>query len=116
MLPRAPKWAGNFGASYEVPVGSDMKVVLNGMGTFSSKYYSLDSLDPNGIQPSFVKWDAGIAIASADDRWRVSLQGRNLSNKYVTLYAYDAARMLPASYISVPQRGRQVAVEGTFNF
>ncbi len=116
VLPRAPKWAGNFGASYEVPVGSNMKIVLNGMGTFSSRYYTLDSLDPNGIQPAFVKWDAGIAVASADDRWRFSLQGRNLSNKYVTLYAYDAARMLPASYISVPQRGRQVAIEGTFNF
>lgn len=116
VLPRAPKWAGNFGATYETPVGSDLKLSLNGMGTYSSSYYSLDSLDPNSIQKGYVKWDAGIAIGAHDDKWRLSLQGRNLGNKYVTLYSYEAAAMPKGSYISVPQRGRQIALEAAFKF
>jgi outer membrane receptor protein involved in Fe transport len=86
------------------------------MGTFSASYYGVDSLDPNSIQKHYVKWDAGIAISSQDDKWRLSLQGRNLSNKYVHLYVYDAANMQPRTYVSVPQRGRQVALEASYRF
>jgi len=115
-LPRAPQWAGNFGASYDMPLGMGMKLSLNGLGTFSSAYYSIDSLDPNTIQKAYVKWDAGIAIGSEDDKWRLALQGRNLSNKYITVYSYDAARMRALSYVAVPQRGRQVSLEATYRF
>ena len=93
-----------------------MKLSLNGMGTFSAAYYSIDALDPNTIQKSYVKWDAGIAIGSEDDKWRLALQGRNLGNKYINVYSYDAARMLPLSYVGVPQRGRQVSLDASYRF
>lgn len=116
VLPRAPKWAGNFGATYDVPLGSSLKLSWNGMGTFSSSYYTIDSLDPNTIQDSFVRWDAGVGIGAADDRWKLVLQGRNLGNEYVALYSYEYSRGVPGQYVSVPQRGRQVSLEATFRF
>lgn len=115
-LPRAPKWAGNFGGSYDMPLGSGLKLSVNGMGTFSAAYYSIDSDDPKSIQPSYIKWDAGIAIGAEDDKWRLSLQGRNLSNKYINQFAYDAARAGAYTYVAVPQRGRQVSLDASYRF
>lgn len=116
VLPRAPKWAGNFGANYYISLGSNLELSLNGLGTFSSSYYAIDSLDPNTIQNSYIRWDAGVAIGADDGTWKLALQGRNLSNKFIQVYAYDASRFAPGTYNAVPQRGRQISLEASFNF
>ncbi|MBK7519071.1 MAG: hypothetical protein IPI75_02785 [Gammaproteobacteria bacterium] len=51
----------------------------------------LDSdLDPNTLQDDYVKVNARIALAAADDRWEVALYGRNLTDETTYTFMVDA--------------------------
>ena len=63
-------------------------------------------------QDSFVKWDARLAFASADDRWEVGVTGRNLSNEYAIHHAYE---ILGDDFVSLA-RGRTVTVDAVIRF
>jgi iron complex outermembrane receptor protein len=77
-LLRAPRWQGNLGLNYELPVGTDMRLNLASNMLFSSRY--LANLGYPYYQPSFVKADATLALSGPSDRWELALIGRNLNN------------------------------------
>ncbi|WP_411340895.1 TonB-dependent receptor [Sphingopyxis sp. J-6] len=82
--PKAPRFAGRLGASYEVELsGSGLRLEASGDMSYSSKYNFSDTLRPDAIQPSFTKFDASLRLKGPEDRWTLALIGRNLSNKYV---------------------------------
>ncbi|QKR98402.1 TonB-dependent receptor [Sphingomonas sp. CL5.1] len=87
--PKAPKWAGRIGASYDAPIASGWRLGLNGDVSFSSRYNYTDTLRPDGYQSAFQRIDAGIRVFTDDNRWEVALIGRNLTNKYVVTSAND---------------------------
>lgn len=88
--PKAPKFGGRIGFSYEVPVNdSGMRVELTGDASHTSSYNFTDTLRPDAIQAGFTKFDAALRVKGADDRWTLSLIGRNLSNKRVVTAAND---------------------------
>lgn len=76
-LLRAPRLQGNFGVSYELPVGNDMRLSLTGNTVYSSDY--LANLGYLYDQDSFVKVDATVALSGPRDRWELALIGRNLN-------------------------------------
>ncbi|MDQ4420390.1 TonB-dependent receptor [Sphingobium sp. DEHP117] len=83
---RAPEWSGNFGFSYEMPVGSGMKVTLSNNNQFSSKYVVIPAVGrPNNdqYQKGYFRTDATLALSSENDRWEIALIGRNLTDKLV---------------------------------
>lgn len=116
QLPRAPKWQGNAGFTYQMPVSDTVKIELNGDAFHSSSYFLEDNLDPFAVQSSYWKFNAGVSLASQDDRWKLSLVGRNLTNRYVARYANDIAGGSPGNHAGAPERPREVAIEGRFNF
>ena len=82
--PKAPRFAGRLGASYEVELsGSGLRLEASGDMSYSSKYNFSDTLRPDAVQPSFTKFDASLRLKGPEDRWTLALIGRNLSNKYV---------------------------------
>lgn len=88
--PKAPRFAGRIGASYETPVlASGWTLGLSGDLTYTSKYNFTDALRPDAIQSAFAKIDASLNLSSPDDRWTVSLIGRNLTDKLVAMTASD---------------------------
>ncbi|WIW89468.1 TonB-dependent receptor [Sphingobium sp. V4] len=115
-LPRAPKWSGNFGATYDMSLGNDLKLGFNGDAFYSSSYNTLDSLDPETVQASFWKLNAGISIGAEDDTWKLSFIGRNLTNEFINLFGNDSSRGSPGDYIGVPARPREFVIEGTYRF
>ena len=44
---------------------------------------------PDGVQPAYTKVDAALAVHGAEDRWTLSLIGRNLTNRRVVTAAND---------------------------
>ena len=117
QLPRAPKWQGNFGFTYETPIAaSGFKIGFNGDAFFSSRYYGQDNLDPNAVQDAYWKLNAGISVGPEDDKWKLSLVGRNLTDKLVARYMNDVAGAVPGNYAAVIERPREIAIEGRFNF
>lgn len=87
--PRAPKFAGQFGAAYEFGVGSDLSARLTGDLNYSSSYNFSDLLRPDAVQKRFARIDASFTLKDADDAWSVSLIGRNLTDKLVVTSGND---------------------------
>ena len=87
--PKAPRFAGRAGFTYEAPVGGELTLRLNSDVSYTSKYNFTDALRPDAIQKAFAKVDASLALSGKEDRWTVSVIGRNLTNKLVVTAAND---------------------------
>jgi outer membrane receptor protein involved in Fe transport len=87
--PKAPLWAGRVGASYATPVSGDIQFGISTDASFSSNYNFTDSLRPDAVQPSYVRWDAGVRLFDEESGWEFALIGRNLANKFVITSAND---------------------------
>jgi iron complex outermembrane receptor protein len=87
-LPFAPKWKGSLSAEWRIDVGN-WKVSPG----FTASYQSLSYADIGSLSPAlgstltirkipaYGLFDATLAIADADDRFRLTLVGRNLTNQ-----------------------------------
>lgn len=115
-LPRAPKWQGNAGFTYGVPVANGFKLELNGDAFYSSRYFLQDNLDPFAVQGSYWKLNAGISVGPEDGAWKLSLIGRNLTDKMVARYSNDIAGAAPGNHAGTPERPREVVLEARYNF
>ncbi|WP_157218935.1 TonB-dependent receptor [Flavisphingomonas formosensis] len=78
----SPKWKVVTSASYDIPVGSDLKVNLRVAYNWrSSIQYQLQE-DPLTRQPSYGILDASVALGTMDDRVQLTLFGKNLTDKF----------------------------------
>ncbi len=112
---QSPDWAGNAGAEVSIPLG-DVKFVLSGDAFYSGAYYAAETMAPTTRQDAFWRFNASARVAEIDDRWAVSLIGRNLSNKNYLLFAADrtGGASVPGSIgeqRGVVARGREVALQ-----
>ena len=57
--------------------------------SYSSEYNFTDTLRPDAVQDAYTKLDAAATLFSANDRWKVSLIGRNLTEELVATSAND---------------------------
>ncbi|MBA68157.1 MAG: TonB-dependent receptor, partial [Rhizobiales bacterium] len=54
-----------------------------------SEYNYTDTLRPDAVQDAYTKFDATVAVSAPDDRWRIALIGRNLTDELVATSAND---------------------------
>ncbi|WP_339348401.1 TonB-dependent receptor [uncultured Sphingomonas sp.] len=88
--PKAPKFAGRAGFTFETPVsGSGWSVRATSDVSYTSKYNFSDALRPDAVQKGYAKLDAALALNGPDERWTLSVIGRNLTNKLVVTAAND---------------------------
>lgn len=88
--PKAPRFAGRLGASYDIPLSeTGWSILASSDVTYTSKYNFTDALRPDGVQSAFAKIDASLRLNTPDDRWSLALIGRNLTNKQVVTAAND---------------------------
>ncbi len=88
--PKAPEFAARFGASFDrVVTASGMRLKWSGDASYTSEYNFTDALRPDAIQDAFTKIDTSISLVAPDERWTVSLIGRNLTNELVVTAAND---------------------------
>lgn len=80
----APRWVALSGLFYERSIGNTGLIGSAGLdGRYSSSYGSARDRVPGTTQGSFFWWDGSLSLRSADDRWEVSVIGRNLTNRRV---------------------------------
>lgn len=87
--PKAPKFAGRVGASYEREISSGATLRLSGDVSRTGKYNFTDTLRPDGVQPAYTKVDASVSVSGPQDRWTLALIGKNLTNELVVTSAND---------------------------
>jgi len=87
--PKAPKFAGRVGGSYERALSENVTLRLSGDVSRTSKYNFTDTLRPDAWQPGYTKVDASVSISGPGDRWTLALIGKNLTNELVVTSAND---------------------------
>lgn len=111
LLAQVPKWNYSLSADYKVPLGdSGYLYARTSYYHFGSR--ALDDLN-RAILPPYGLLDASLAWSSADDRYRISIYGKNLANKL----AYTNGGTIIAairSYAVLPPR--TYGVEVAFKF
>lgn len=91
QMVRAPEWSGNFGFTYEMPIGSGLRLQFSNNNQFSSKYPTFPAVGvPNDSdnQKGFIKVDANVTLKGAEDRWEIALIGRNIGEKITASTCY----------------------------
>jgi iron complex outermembrane recepter protein len=87
--PKAPRFAGRIGSTYEFRISEKLRAQITGDVSHTSKYNFTDTLRPDAVQEGYTKVDAAVRLMGPDDRWRVSLIGRNLTKERVVTAAND---------------------------
>jgi iron complex outermembrane receptor protein len=80
-LALAPKWTASFGGTYQTEI-SGLIVELSTEMLYSDDYLASGFGNPYSRQPAYVTVDAAINVSTPDDRWKVALIGKNLSNQF----------------------------------
>lgn len=117
---RSPDWAGNLGFTYDHSFSDDVRLGISGDALYSSSYLAADTLSPISRQDAYVKFNANLQLQWGD-HWTFSLTGRNLTNKYILLYAKDrtggaATSLQIGEHHGVVSRGREIAAGISFKF
>lgn len=85
----APRWTSNLSANYDFAVGSDLRAFVRGEAQYRSSVYFNFARDPLTRQGGYTLFNATVGLRTADDRFSVSVYGKNLSNQD---YALTIAR------------------------
>jgi iron complex outermembrane receptor protein len=86
---RAPEWIYTAGVVYDRPLGEHLKLGLNADLRHVSEYYVSTSRNPGSIQDAYTAINAGVRLGAMDDRWTISLIGRNLTNEIFATLGTD---------------------------
>jgi iron complex outermembrane receptor protein len=85
-----PKWTGNVSLAYEHPLPTGSLRLLGSM-SFRSDSSMFETPFAQVDQPAYELYDASLVYTSEDERWRVGLHGRNLTDKRFRTGAYTFA-------------------------
>ncbi len=77
----APSWTGSFGFTYETPVWGDLLVAIASNTHFSSRYITTLGRRADLYQPGFAKTDLSVSLKGPNDKWQITLAGRNINNE-----------------------------------
>jgi iron complex outermembrane receptor protein len=93
-LPFTPRLSAVGDAQYEWSYNSAHKLFVGASLTYNSEtqttFITADLPGQNYLMPGYTILDLRAGIASADDRWRVQLYGRNVANKFYVTNIADA--------------------------
>ena len=90
-LPFSPKWKSFTRVNYALPLANGLLVDLSADYSYQAKTQFDLFQSPDAIQGAYGIVNAGIALSSPTDSWRIALVGKNLANK-----SY-ATNLVPAS-------------------
>jgi len=114
QLPFTPKWQIIADGQYEFPVSESLNAFLGGSLSYHSKSnatFETAVLPADALAlDSYVLLDAQVGLASADDKWRLTVFGRNLTNKFYAINAQKNADVF------VRQAGRPLTYGATISF
>ena len=123
QMNNAPETAATAGALYSGTLGNGMGFDLGLDATYSSAYSANLRQSPYDLQKAFTKLNASLRLFSQDDRWEVSVIGRNLTDEYtfnasapITLTGGGSGitTAVPGDQSAVVSRGREVFLKLTW--
>lgn len=112
-LRRAPKWTGHFAPYYEVPFGSAGRVRALVDLSYSASYETDVTNDAFAHRPAATLLDANVSYESADERYRITAYGENLTDKRFIANGIGAGGLFA---FNQPNRPRVYGLKVGFNY
>jgi outer membrane receptor protein involved in Fe transport len=103
-FPNSPEWQASSDAEYDFPLSDNLRGFFGGTLSYRSGAYAVFGQSADFKIPAYALLDLRVGIDSADGNWRLTLWGRNVTNKYhlngVTLFVDTLNRLAgpPATY------------------
>lgn len=109
--PRSPKWTAKLEAQYAWDTGLGV-VTPHAAWSYEGAHFTNLTNAPQGYQGRYSVIDADVTYDDPTGRWRVSVYGKNLTNKTHLLNANPIAGLFNANYYADPKTyGIELAVK-----
>jgi iron complex outermembrane receptor protein len=116
-LPNAPKWSGNLGLQYTMPLGEAGDIKFNGNYFVSAQRFLSEYNNPiTDRQGFFSLVDARASWNSPDDRWNLAFYGKNLADRVVFSRTITQASLLRNGYLAYIEPPRTFGLDLTLRF
>jgi len=107
----APEWVSTASITYEMPIGGDMRALFYLDGRYNSEYRTQTlARDPLGRtdNDSYTIFNGRIGIGPNDERWSIELWGRNLTDEFYYVGAFQPP--LQNSFVIYPNEPQTYGV------
>ncbi|MDF8334647.1 TonB-dependent receptor [Novosphingobium cyanobacteriorum] len=114
-LDRAPKWQWTVDGTYEVPLGSDFKVIANASAAYTGRNLntqSITDIDGNTFLNARTLVNASLTLSQVDDKYYVKVIGRNLTDARYRIASQNVAGLWLNSNFGAPRYfGAEIGVK-----
>lgn len=97
-----PEWSGTLLLNYTRPVGERWRLILGADCNYTGQTNAQLGGDPRFSQPQYTLVNARVGVGSADERWSLSLFGRNLGDEYYVLGTFNPGDTI-SRYTGMPR-------------
>jgi len=111
----APDWSGSLRVLYEHAFTNGLALGANLSLVFTDDYFTTLDNDPELAPDSHARLDARVALGQPGRGWEVAFVGRNLLDKR-TFAAGDDLPASPGSFLRLPIRPRQLAIQASYEW
>lgn len=115
-LNRAPNIMYRLGADYKAPFVAGSTADFSLSGAYTSSYQVATDYDPGGVQGSYWLLNAAVHFVPPGERWDLAVIGRNLTNTYYKVFAYQQSLGTNTQYNATFNRPREVALEASYKW
>lgn len=88
-IPRTSKWTANANFNYSFPIGSSAQAFVGSQLTYRSHATSSIGNEPDFLLPGATIIDAQIGVDLNDDKFRIMLWGKNITNEFYLTNIYQ---------------------------
>lgn len=114
-IPRAPKWTGSATLDVNYPLSDSLRLVAGLDVAYRSGVFLEESLNPLSFQADYMKIDLRLGLADADDRWRISVVAKNLTDELTASHAFGTP-FVAGSETYVVDPPRTIALQARFAY
>ena len=110
-LALSPEWTATAAIAYEMPLGGDMRALFYLDGRWNSEYRTQTlGRDPLGRtdNEAYATFNGRVGIGPQDERWSVEFWGRNLTDEFYYVGAFQAT--LQNTYVIYPSEPQTYGV------
>jgi iron complex outermembrane recepter protein len=115
-LNRAPDLTYRLGADYKAPFVAGWTADLSVSGNYTSSYQVATDYDPGGVQGNYWLLNAAVHIVPAGGRFDLAVIGRDLTNSYYKVFAYQQSLGTNTQYNATFNRPREVALQASYKW
>jgi iron complex outermembrane receptor protein len=89
QLPFAPKWSFNIGPDYQHQLATNLKLNVTGNLNYRSSQVIGFPNSPDAHEPGYALLGGSVAIGALNDRWKVSVFGKNLTDQHFRTFQFN---------------------------